>query len=112
MAQHDDDDGCPGRGQDLMALGPETAQGLRPYLRHTADCQVKAGLIRPMREGEPMVGGGVCLEHKEGHVYAVVHEVPSMVATMDRSGPAQVATDDYRQGWDRIFGSRPTIGEA
>lgn len=28
------------------------------------------------------------------------------------SGPAQVATDAYRDGWARIFGSKPTVGQA
>lgn len=26
----------------------------------------------------------------------------------DRNGPAQVATDSYRNGWDQIFGSKKT----
>ena len=29
-----------------------------------------------------------------------------------RSGPAQVATDAYRQGWDTIFGGRQPVGVA
>lgn len=95
-----------------MCLGPEMARGVRAYVRHTADCRVKAGMIRPVREGESLVGGGVCLEHKKGDVYAVVHEVPPMAAADERSGPAQVSTKDYRKGWDRIFGSRQPIGEA
>jgi len=29
------------------------------------------------------------------------------------TGPAQVATDDYRASWDRTFGGRtPTVGQA
>ncbi len=27
-------------------------------------------------------------------------------------GPAQVATDEYRKGWDNVFGIRQPIGEA
>jgi hypothetical protein len=27
-------------------------------------------------------------------------------------GPAQVATKEYREGYDRIFGTRPTVGKA
>lgn len=28
------------------------------------------------------------------------------------SGPAQVATEAYREGYDRIFGTKPTLGQA
>jgi len=28
------------------------------------------------------------------------------------SGPAQVATEEYRSGWDRIFGSKEVVAEA
>lgn len=29
-----------------------------------------------------------------------------------RSGPAQVSTDAYREGWETIFGARQTRGQA
>lgn len=29
-----------------------------------------------------------------------------------KSGPAQVATDAYRDGWARVFGGEPTVGQA
>ena len=29
-----------------------------------------------------------------------------------RSGPAQVATEAYRQNWDTLFGSKQTVGQA
>jgi len=70
-------------------------------------------MIRPTREGEPLVGGGMCLEHQSGNIYTVVHEVAPMArAASKSSGPAQVATDQFREGWDRIFGSRQPVGEA
>ena len=32
-------------------------------------------------------------------------------ARVDRNGPAKVASDDYRDGWGRIFGRRE-VGQA
>ncbi len=29
-----------------------------------------------------------------------------------KSGPAQVATKQYRQGWESIFGAKQTVGQA
>lgn len=34
------------------------------------------------------------------------------VQTLYKSGPAQVATPEYRKGWDRIFGGKHTTGLA
>lgn len=44
----------------------------------------------------------------------MIHEddCPNRPASQAKSGPAQVATDDYRKGWDNVFGIRQPVGEA
>lgn len=108
---HDHDGECPGKGQDVMHLGPEVGRGFRPFVRHTPACRMKTGFVRPAQEGEVLLRGAVYLEHRKGGAYDVVAEVPPM-AEEGASGPTRVATDEYRTGWDRIFGGSQVVGEA
>jgi hypothetical protein len=106
----DDHDECPGKGKDLVRLGDPGDGRLCPFIRHRADCSVQTGFLRKVREGEPILAGAIELGNPQGNgVYEVLDEVPPMVR--ESSGPAKVATDAYRNGWDGIFGKR-TVGEA
>ena len=70
---------------------------------------LEAGELRPMVEGQPIVGDIVKLSPREEH--ALLFDVEVLHAT-PRSGPAQVATQAYRDGWDMIFGGMGKKGEA
>jgi hypothetical protein len=37
---------------------------------------------------------------------------PNGAAERAAKGPTQVATEDYRKGWDNVFGIRQPVGEA
>lgn len=57
------------------------------------------GIGRMVPKGE----GGLSLEHRgPGPVFNVTKT----------NGPAKVTSKPYRQSWDRIFGTAPTVGQA
>lgn len=90
-------------------------EGLK-ILRARGD-RLELGAVRPLREGAPIVGEVVTLKPRanfpalcdvETHLKApeslTDRQEPSAVA--QRTGPAQVATDEYRRNWDAIW-NRP-----
>lgn len=98
---------CPGEDQ-LTIKGPPDVRGQVPFVRHTADHEVLVGLMRPVREGEPLDASSFRLEHRSGPCFAVK---PALENT-DHKGPAKVSTDAFRNGWDSIFGKRLPAGQA
>ncbi len=74
--------------------------------------RMEAGEVRPVRDGESLAPGGevVRLIPREGTplVYdvKVEYQVPaaSEVPARSGAGPAQVATQAYRDSWERTFG--------
>lgn len=89
-------------------------EGLK-ILRARGD-RVELGAVRPLREGVPITGEVVTLRPRanfpalcdvETHFKPPAEgsdsgspEPPSVV---QRTGPAQVATDEYRRNWDAIW---------
>ncbi|MCB9596912.1 MAG: hypothetical protein H6719_29585 [Sandaracinaceae bacterium] len=64
--------------------------------------RVEAAVLAKAEEGKPVHGDLVKLTPRdEPQLYDVetLHEAP----TPTRSGPAQVSSDAYRAGWDRLF---------
>jgi len=55
-------------------------------------------------------------EHRDGSPHLTVceqggiHHYPSRTSALGSSGPSQVATDGYRDGWDRAFAKKKTGG--
>jgi hypothetical protein len=99
---------------DILELGPELGNGMRVGVRHTADHQMQVGQVRPVREGENLVGGRYLLGKTDGQRMIVESELDlrgGCAATAgEQVGPAMVTSDEYREGWDRVFG--PAIGQA
>ena len=50
-------------------------------------------------------GGGPCPGE------AIMKAINSIMPASS-SGPAQVATEEYRNNWDAIFGAKKTVGQA
>ena len=84
-------------------------KGLR-VLRYR-DHQLEAGAVRPLEHGRPIGGELVRLKPRRELpiVCDVDVELPAqdqargVNATARKKGPAQVATDRYRENWDRIW---------
>lgn len=106
QVQHDDVALIHGRTED--------GRGLK-ILRRRND-RIEAGAVMPLEPGKPIVGEVVRLEpRKESPLLCDVHVefTPPQESRSTTTGPAQVATDQYRQNWDLVFGgarnSKPAL---
>jgi len=107
----DDDEPRPPTTDTIFVYGkgPE-AGGAYSVLRKRGE-SVEVGALREAEEGKPLHGELVKLSRRPEHPLLfdvnVLHDAtPAREKTGERSGPAQVATDAYREGWEIIFGQR------
>jgi hypothetical protein len=106
------------RARDVaLILHPtEDNEGFQILRQRAADRPLELGTLRPLREGRPIDGEVVTLRpHPEMPLVCDVKvELPSPLpepeARPTSDGPAQVATDSYRRGWDAIWGRRSLPG--
>lgn len=99
---------------DLAILGPKTPSGhkvVRVKGDQEGPKEVLFGEIRPVKDGEPIFGDMVRLDRKgDSNVYGVetLLENP-MKPEPPRGGkrPPMVSSEAYREGWERVFGSKP-----
>jgi hypothetical protein len=75
--------------------------------------RLEAGTVRPLQEGKPIHGEVVRLKPRQNSplVCDVEVDVPAPAARSSSTGPAQVATDQYRKNWDAIYKSRALQSE-
>lgn len=98
-----------------MVVGKD-ADGLHILRRRSQAAPLEAGLLRPLREGKPIVGELVSLTQRQDlpMVFDVKSELPASTGTPEPppverlpvDGPAQVASEAYRKGWDAVWGRR------
>jgi hypothetical protein len=88
----------------------EAGEGLRVIRKR--DDVIELGEIRPVQEGKPLHGDLVKLKPRKDNdrlfdveVLASREEL-GQPAARGHAGPAQVASDTYRENWDAIFGGR------
>ena len=89
-----------------------TPDGTVHVIRRRGD-QLEAGALSPVREGQPIQGEVLSLRPRENCPLLcdvdVLYTPPAPAAqaaprpAQRRKGPAQVATDDYRDNWDSIW---------
>jgi hypothetical protein len=98
--------------RDVALLYAPTDDGKGARILRSRDGNLEAGEVRPVKDGQPLQGGElVRLEPRTDAPCVcdvhVLHEGPRSDAASPATptGPAQVATDDYRLNWDRVFGS-------
>lgn len=88
-------------GKDFVqVVGPGPSPGSRLVLRHKPNHELEAAEARPVKEGQPIPDGSIVIGPPEADGRRPV------IATIGHAGPAQVASDEYRDGWERIFGGR------
>lgn len=91
------DNKCEFDGEEVIPLGGNAC------VLHEADHTYQFGTMRPVPDGSPALPGEIlCQRGEDGRVRPVYRM---------KVGPAQVATEQYRGGWDRVFGKQP-VGEA
>lgn len=94
-----------------LVVGPTAdEEGFHVLRRRSEDAPVEMGTVRPMKEGEPIDGEVVSMRPRKDvpYVYDVKTVMPDRKPRGERrltsDGPPQVATEDYRRGWDKIWG--------
>jgi hypothetical protein len=95
---------CGKEGRDLYILR-----------RRSEDSPVEAAIVQPLVEGKPLTGEVISLRPRKDvpFLFDVTTEISlgaEAPEAQSTGGPAQVATDSYRRGWDAIWGRRPSKG--
>jgi len=70
------------------------------------DNRVELGEMRPVKEGQPLQGEVVRLHEREAPLYDVEVLLDAPAPHARGAGPPKVTSNDYRTGWDGIFGPR------
>ena len=83
-------------------------------LRQRAEgAPVEAGVVRPLQDGQPIVGEVVRLKPRQETPLLCDVEValasPRGATASPRKGPAKVNSSAYKDGWERVF-TRPEPG--
>jgi hypothetical protein len=86
-------------------------EGVHILRRRSEDGPIEAGVAQPLVEGRPIAGEVISLRRRDDlpFVFDVKTELEGPGADGPPAagdGPAQVATDSYRRGWDAIWGRR------
>jgi hypothetical protein len=104
-------------GGDVALIHSVGADGSVHVIRRRGE-RVEAGALSPVREGKPIHGELVSLKPRAScpllcdvqvHYKPPVSEPPSLPSARSsgpRKGPAQVATDRYRDNWDSIWSQK------
>ncbi|HVY37500.1 MAG TPA: hypothetical protein VHM31_06180 [Polyangia bacterium] len=96
---------------DVAAVCGKDEQGIYILRRRSADGPLEAGVVRPLVEGKAIAGEVISLRPRADlpFLFDVKTELAAPAAAAPEPathGPAQVASDSYRRGWDAIWGRR------
>lgn len=99
---------------DVALLGGPTSDGKGVSILRARQGRLEAGEVRPLESGKPIAGEVVSLKPRqafpmicdvETHMAAPQEAAPKETGDVARrrSGPAQVASDAYRENWETIY---------
>lgn len=95
---------------DVVLLGPPTADGGGVHVLRARDDRVEAGEMRPLKDGVPIAHTAEVVKLSPRadapNVCDVEVTLPAaaQAAPPRGKGPARVASQRYREGWDGVFG--------
>ena len=94
---------------DVVMPRGKTADGQGTQVLRARPGRLETGEVRPMREGKPLPAGDVVSLQQRADAPAlydvkVEHVVEGPAGKGAHVGPAQVATPEYRESWERVFG--------
>ena len=111
----------PPAAPDVALIHGVTPDGEGLEILRARGDRLELGAIRPLREGAPITGEVVTLRpranfpalcdvetHFKREEPASDRQEPPPSAVLQRTGPAQVATDEYRRNWDAIWNRSAT----
>jgi hypothetical protein len=95
---------------DVVLPRGKTADGEGTQVIRARPGRIEAGEVRPLRDGKPLGAGEVVSLQQRPDAPAlfdvkVEHVVEGAAAKAAHAGPAQVATPEYRESWERVFGA-------
>ena len=93
---------------DVALIHARTADGEGLRVLRRRDDRLEVGDVRPLKQGKPIQGEVVSLKPRPEFPLLCDVKVELDAAQpggekSSHAGPAQVATDQYRRNWDRIF---------
>ena len=95
---------------DVAIVCGKDEQGLHILRRRSEDAPVEAAVLQPLAEGRPITGEVISMRPRKDFpfLFDAKTEIESPVPAAERAtnGPAQVASNSYRSGWDAIWGPR------
>jgi hypothetical protein len=93
-------------GADVVLLAGPTDDGEGIRVIRSRDERLESGEVRPLKDGKPLGSGEVVrLAPRAGSPRVCDVEVLARVGAPERTGgPPKVATNAYRDSWERIFG--------
>jgi hypothetical protein len=93
---------------DVVLLGPPTPDGEGVRVLRAREERVEAGELRALKEGKPITGEVVSLEPRKENprVCDVRTSFSAPKSAGPKKGPAQVASEKYRDNWDEVFAPR------
>ena len=104
----------PKKSEDVVLIGPPTPDGEGVHVLRAREERLEAGELRALREGKPDTGEIVTLEPRQenprvcdvrsSYVPPALPSAKGTAKAASKKGPAQVATDAYRDHWEEIFG--------
>lgn len=93
------------KAKDLASVISQSEDGTYTIVRSTSE-GISYEAIRKLREGESIPQGQEVI-HLEQIGDKNLYDVTTLVSgTRSSTGPVQVATKAYRDGYDQIFGSK------
>src|SRR5690349_11170353 len=86
--------------RDVAMIVGRDSDGFQDLRRRAEDQPVEVGTLRPLQEGKPIDGEVVSMRQRKDLPF--LFDVRTQLAAERRTsdGPAQVATEEYRRGWD------------
>jgi hypothetical protein len=95
---------------DVAIVCGKDEQGLHILRRRSEDAPIEAAVLQPLAEGRPITGEVISMRPRKDFPFLfdakTEIDAPAPVTARVTNGPAQVASDSYRTGWDAIWGTR------
>jgi hypothetical protein len=93
---------------DVVMLRGKTDDGGGTKVLRARPGRIETGEVRPMREGKPLGSGEIVRLEPRADAPALydVHVEHQLESPRASEKPAQVATQQYRESWERTFGRR------